>query len=636
MTRTGTEIANTLPKTHTQEREELLFMACLQDLIPVQWVPVELSHEGFNGRGPSLRGTVWVARNALRVGVNADCFRPTVSHPTAQRIADALGGVREGQAPDGVVLPTPKIMDAAALKATVTVRPCTQTPSSTMASTARMLEHSRCVDASLLASLAARDDMPNQEGKGWVNTVRLEGRPQRSANYGLYAKRAPYRGVLGVPLWQPGPGIKHISGIDAPGAPQGYTDYSQVCERFVKRTMYLDEVGYVDIVDVALHPEWCWLVSTEGPLLLRHPGVPEPDDWRASCRDGWREAHDEGLPGELAAVTDVSGTTTRPEPEPDQEQPPSTLRAPAPQPLLTRTLRQGMTGTDVALVQRIVGATADGIFGPRTRRAVENWQSNHRDHRGNALAVDGIVGPLTREAMLRSLDDETPPAAPEDASGDIYDELSPVQAPELLTAGGLIANGFDPHRASFKEARYYLRGKPRSVVHWIVLHSAEIGEFPTSAEALQNYAHRMPDGRIASWHWSIDNDSATKSVDEKFVAYHAKKANRFGVGYEHAGYARQTRDEWLDDYSESMLWISAVIAARYTGPRWDLPLDNVVDAAGLKRAYEEFINRGKPVPNELRGFTTHHAVTIGLGGSHVDPGRGFPMDRYLEMVKQAA
>jgi hypothetical protein len=627
MTRTGTEIASTLPEHHTTEREELLFLACLQDLMPVTWVPVELTYDGFNGAGPSLRGTVWVARNALRVGVVGDSFRPTVSHPTAQRIADSLVGVAEAQAPDGVVLPTAKIMDAAAMQSGVVVAPCTQTPSSSMASTARMLEHSQCVDASLEGST----EIPNQEGKAWVNTVRLEGRPQRSANYGLYAKGAPYRGVLGVPLWQPGPGIKHISGIDAPGVPQGYTDYSQVCERFVKRTMYLENIGYVDIVDVALHPEWCWLVSTEGPLLLRHPGVPAAEDWSASCRDAWLDTRRAEQPANLATIPDISGSTaagSTAAPEAEAE-PPSTERPAPPSPLLTRTLRQGMTGTDVAMVQRIVGATADGIFGPKTKRAVMVWQSKNRDHRGRALAVDGIVGPLTREAMLRSLDEEST-----STDGDIYDELY-RKSPELLTSGGLIADGFDPHRASFKEARYYLRDKPRSVVHWIVIHSAEIGEFPTSAEALQNYAHRMPDGRIASWHWSIDNDSATKSVDEKYVAYHAKKANRFGVGYEHAGYARQTREDWLDDYSESMLWISAVIAARYTGPRWDLPLDNVVDAAGLRRAYDEFIDRGKPVPNELRGFTTHHAVTLGLGGSHVDPGRGFPMDRYLEMVHLA-
>ncbi|WP_255212158.1 peptidoglycan-binding domain-containing protein [Terribacillus saccharophilus] len=40
-------------------------------------------------------------------------------------------------------------------------------------------------------------------------------------------------------------------------------------------------------------------------------------------------------------------------------------------------------------MQRTLGVTADGIFGPNTRQAVINFQRN------NGLGVDGIVGPET-------------------------------------------------------------------------------------------------------------------------------------------------------------------------------------------------------------------------------------------------
>src|SRR4051812_22890366 len=47
----------------------------------------------------------------------------------------------------------------------------------------------------------------------------------------------------------------------------------------------------------------------------------------------------------------------------------------------------------VADVQRVVGVSADGVFGPQTARAVKHWQSAH------GLTADGIVGPATAQAM---------------------------------------------------------------------------------------------------------------------------------------------------------------------------------------------------------------------------------------------
>jgi peptidoglycan hydrolase-like protein with peptidoglycan-binding domain len=50
-------------------------------------------------------------------------------------------------------------------------------------------------------------------------------------------------------------------------------------------------------------------------------------------------------------------------------------------------------GVDVAAVQAALGVTADGVFGPQTRRAVKRFQ------RANGLTVDGIVGPQTLAAL---------------------------------------------------------------------------------------------------------------------------------------------------------------------------------------------------------------------------------------------
>jgi putative intracellular protease/amidase len=50
-------------------------------------------------------------------------------------------------------------------------------------------------------------------------------------------------------------------------------------------------------------------------------------------------------------------------------------------------------GSTVAAVQEALGITADGIYGPQTRRAVRRFQ------RANGLVVDGVAGPQTLAAL---------------------------------------------------------------------------------------------------------------------------------------------------------------------------------------------------------------------------------------------
>jgi hypothetical protein len=73
-------------------------------------------------------------------------------------------------------------------------------------------------------------------------------------------------------------------------------------------------------------------------------------------------------------------------------------------------LQEGDSGQYVVLLQKALGISADGQYGPLTKAAVEAFQS------ANGLVVDGIVGPLTEAALQGN---SVPPVAPVEPPGPI-------------------------------------------------------------------------------------------------------------------------------------------------------------------------------------------------------------------------
>lgn len=57
-------------------------------------------------------------------------------------------------------------------------------------------------------------------------------------------------------------------------------------------------------------------------------------------------------------------------------------------------VKLGSKGTEAMLVQAVIGAKADGDFGPKSVEALKVWQ------RANGLKDDGVVGPVTWEKMF--------------------------------------------------------------------------------------------------------------------------------------------------------------------------------------------------------------------------------------------
>jgi Transglycosylase-like domain/Putative peptidoglycan binding domain len=103
------------------------------------------------------------------------------------------------------------------------------------------------------------------------------------------------------------------------------------------------------------------------------------------------------------------------------------LAAPAASPTTgaPTSLRAGATGAPVKALQKALGITADGIFGPQTRAAVRRYQRAQ-----GIRPVDGVAGPATLQALGLAAAPEpqttsAPPPAPAQAG-----------AASVSTAGG--------------------------------------------------------------------------------------------------------------------------------------------------------------------------------------------------------
>jgi len=269
-----------------------------------------------------------------------------------------------------------------------------------------------------------------------------------------------------------------------------------------------------------------------------------------------------------------------------------------PSPSEWRELKLGVSGHDVVAWQSVLRResppagwawrwplAADGQFGPRTEAATKAYQVRR------GLPVTGVVDAATRALVDPTLFATPGPVAPDGA-------LPPI---------------------TFVQARDYGWGN-RTAIDIIVLHSAEIGEFHSSAEAL-GHAFRLGMPKPASCHYGVDDDSIQQYVKDKDIAFHAPGVNGRSLGIEQAGYAKQTREEWLDPYGQRMLRLVAKLVAakcrQYSVPLVWLNPDEIVAGA--------------------RGICEHIDVTHaypGKGSRHYDCGPSYPIGLVLEWTEQ--
>lgn len=169
---------------------------------------------------------------------------------------------------------------------------------------------------------------------------------------------------------------------------------------------------------------------------------------------------------------------------------------------------------------------------------------------------------------------------------------------------------------AFVQARNYYAGRKRAI-RGIVVHDMEAAEGRTTAESVARYfaGSKAPK---ASAHLNVDMDSVVQSVKINDTAWHAPNANADFIGMEHAGFARQSRAEWVAD--DHMLNLSAAAAAELCNRLWIPPVHLTLDQVR---------------DGHSRGFCGHVDVSNAFHnpGGHVDPGNQFPWDLYLDKVR---
>ena len=370
MANIGSSIASQLPEKPGTARENAILDLVRSGNVVVQWVPLTVDVGG-------VRATFQVTAEPLMLGSSsADGFYPGVTASTLQQIADFY---------DATLL-TPKLVDEIWRQAQVRVDPFVGMVNSDesrrmMSDTAFFVRHTDTIRKKIPSGVGSGKLVANI-GKYWVVSastsqrlgLRVAPGVPAAENYGFFATASGVvRSVTGMP---------GVNVIQTPGHGHNYhhSDYSQVVVLVKRAVTVCDATGgcsLMDIYDLANNPALARLVSHEGTINMRLPGVayvgnrPPPEPGLIGRGAGGRESP----PGAKTPVTAPPVTT-----------PPKISKQPSDVSLPTggvpRRTKPGEKGAGVVAWQQFLISQgfdlkpygADGGHGQTTEQASLDWE----------------------------------------------------------------------------------------------------------------------------------------------------------------------------------------------------------------------------------------------------------------------
>lgn len=168
---------------------------------------------------------------------------------------------------------------------------------------------------------------------------------------------------------------------------------------------------------------------------------------------------------------------------------------------------------------------------------------------------------------------------------------------------------------AFVQARNYTPGRTKKI-RLIVWHDMEAPEAASTAENVAAW-FAGPSAPQASAHVCVDSDSTVDCVRLSDTAWAVPGANSDGVSIEQAGFASQSRAQWLDPYSR---------ATTANGVAW------IKRQPELTRIPWRWLTDAQIRDGVSAGHVEHRDCTRALGvGTHQDCGPNFPRDLVMHL-----